>query len=138
MLHGVRLGNFRFASFNKAYLLVHTPRPTPLLAAENYLLEEPSATNCSTAHLRSNPLISSTIDIKEAVNQCLRTKLQPSIISINHEYQVFIARLVEAVQVLGRAVDFRQMRAAFDESRIIECLVPIDDGRSWVAEDVAR
>jgi hypothetical protein len=137
-LHGLRLLFFEFASFDRAYLLVHTPRPTPFLAAEHYLLRDPSMTNRSSTHLGSNPLISSAIDIKESINQRLRTKLHPSIVAINHEHQVVIARLVEAVQVLSCAVDFRQMRAAFNKSWVVECLVPVDDGRSWVSKDVAR
>jgi hypothetical protein len=67
-LHGLRLLLVEFASFDKAYLLVHTPGPTPFLAAEHYPLRYPSMINRSSAHLGSNPLISSTIDIKEAIN----------------------------------------------------------------------
>lgn len=118
-----------------ADLLIHTPGPASFLTAEHYLLGDGSII---ATHFGSNPLFRSTIDVEEAVDQRLRTKLDPSIVAIDHEHKVFIAGLVEAVQVLGRAIDLRQMRAAFDESRIIECLVPVDYGRSWVAENVAR
>lgn len=119
------------------YLLVQTPRPASFLAAKNYLLRDRSNIARFTVHFRSNALISPTIDIEEAIYQRLRTELHPSVVAINHQNQVFIARLVEAVQVLRRAIDFRQVRAALDKSRIVECLVPVDDGRSWVTEDVA-
>jgi len=117
------------------YSLILTPGPTSFLTAKDDLLGD---SGIITTHLRRDPLISSAIDVEEAIDQRLRAKLNPSIVAINHEHQIVIARFVKAIQVLGCAVDFCQMRAAFDESRVIECLVPVDDGRFWVAEDIAR
>jgi hypothetical protein len=136
--HGVLLLLVDFTSSSREYSLVNTPRPTPFLAAEHDLLRDRNIIDRSAVHLRSNSFVRSIIDIKVTINQRLRTKLHPSIVAIDHEHQVVIARLVKAVQILGRTIDFSQMRAAFDKSWIIECLVPIDDSRSWIAKDVAR
>jgi hypothetical protein len=137
LTHGVLLLLVDFTSSGREYSLVNTPWPTSFLAPEHDLLRDRNVIDRSAVHLRSNSFVRSVIDIKVTINQRLRTKLHPGIVAIDHEHQVVIARLVKAVQVLGRAIDLRQMRATFDERRIIECLIPVDDGWSRVAKNIA-
>lgn len=73
-----------------------------------------------------------------SIDQSLRTKLDPGVVTIHHEYEVFIVSLIQAVKMFRRALNFGKVRAPINERWVIKILVPIDDGRARVAQDIPR
>lgn len=90
----------------------------------------------AVAKFASDAFVRSAVDVEIPIDESLWAELDPGVVAVHHQNEVVIVSPVQAVQVLGGAFDFGEVRAAFDESRVVEVLVPVDDCGIGVAQDV--